>query len=262
MEEDKKLLEEMKENCLKGKNYDDKARYLKAQAIENILNELDRLQKENKELHKEIDRMKSLDIYKLVEDWETGQLIPRQKIKDKIEYLDKQQNQWLEDRELKASDSEIIFARNFLQELLKESEKKMNEEEKKAVEFIRDLITWDVRQYLCPNKEECKNLEIILNLIEKLQKQIEELNIRLQEEINEKCKLKTELYLNSIPKTVIQDKIEEIINNPTYGYVGCEWNDIEVVQLLENILEGEEKNVNYKNSNNSIMDISRNNYIN
>lgn len=50
MEEDKKLLEEMKENCLKGKNYDDKARYLKAQAIENILNELDRLQKENEEL--------------------------------------------------------------------------------------------------------------------------------------------------------------------------------------------------------------------
>ena len=47
--EDKKLLEEMKENCLKGKNYDDKARYLKAQAIENILNELDRLKKEKAE---------------------------------------------------------------------------------------------------------------------------------------------------------------------------------------------------------------------
>lgn len=51
----------------------------------------------------------------------------------------------------------------------------MNEEEKKAVEFIRDLIVWDVRQYLCPNKEECKNLEIILNLIEKQQKKIENL---------------------------------------------------------------------------------------
>lgn len=51
----------------------------------------------------------------------------------------------------------------------------MNDEEKKAVEFIRDLIAWDVRQDLCPNKEECKNLEIILNLIEKLQKENEEL---------------------------------------------------------------------------------------
>ena len=61
----------------------------------------------------------------------------------------------------------------------------MNEEEKKAVEFIRDLITWDVRQYLCPNKEECKNLEIILNLIEKQQKQIEKLIKELkQDDIN------------------------------------------------------------------------------
>lgn len=42
------------------------------------------LEKENKELQKEIDQMKSLDIYKLVEDWETGQFIPIQKVKDKI----------------------------------------------------------------------------------------------------------------------------------------------------------------------------------
>lgn len=41
-----------------------------------------------------------------------------QKVKDKIEYLDKQQKQWLEDRELKTSDSEIIFARDVLRELL------------------------------------------------------------------------------------------------------------------------------------------------
>ena len=57
----------------------------------------------------------------------------------------------------------------------------MNEEEKKAVEFIRDLITWDVRQYLYPNKEECKNLEIILNLIDKLQKENEELKNKIME---------------------------------------------------------------------------------
>lgn len=41
-----------------------------------------------------------------------------QKVKDKIEYLDNQQKQWLEDRKLKVSDSEIIFARDVLQELL------------------------------------------------------------------------------------------------------------------------------------------------
>lgn len=58
-------------------------------AIDNILSDYKRVLKENEELHKEIDRMKSLDIYKLVEDWETGQLIPIQKIKDKIEELSK-----------------------------------------------------------------------------------------------------------------------------------------------------------------------------
>ena len=44
--------------------------------------------------------------------------IPIQKIKDKIEYLDNQQKQWLEDRELKVSDGEIIFAKDILKELL------------------------------------------------------------------------------------------------------------------------------------------------
>ncbi len=37
---------------------------------------------------KEIEKMKSLDIYKLVEDWETGQIIPVQKIKDIIDRID------------------------------------------------------------------------------------------------------------------------------------------------------------------------------
>ena len=50
---------------------------------------------------------------------------------------------------------------------------------------------------------------------------------------NEELKERNEYY---IPKSVIQDKIEEIINNSTFGCVGCEWNDIEVVQLLEYML--------------------------
>lgn len=62
------------------------------QAIEHILRDYKRVLKENKKLHKEIDRMKSLDIYKLVEDWETGQLIPVQKIKNKIEEYEKRKS--------------------------------------------------------------------------------------------------------------------------------------------------------------------------
>lgn len=49
----------------------------------------------------------------------------------------------------------------------------ITKEQKEAIEFIKDLIAWDVRQDLCPNKEECENLETILNLIEKLQKENE-----------------------------------------------------------------------------------------
>ena len=62
------------------------------------------LKKENEELHKETERMKSLDIYKLVEDWETGQLISIQRVKDKIEEiqieynkLDKEVDEYIND---------------------------------------------------------------------------------------------------------------------------------------------------------------------
>lgn len=85
--------------------------------FDEILSDYKRVLKENEELKKfHIQDNKHLDFI-------MKNSITVQKIKDKIEYLDKQQKQWLEDRELKASDSEIIFARNFLQELLKESEK-------------------------------------------------------------------------------------------------------------------------------------------
>ena len=45
-------------------------------------------------------------------------------IKNKIEYLDKQQADWIEDRELKVSDSEIIFARDTLEKLLEDNYEK------------------------------------------------------------------------------------------------------------------------------------------
>lgn len=82
-EEEKKaieLLEDIKNNSWTTK-------YIMSSDSKNaelLLNLIEKLQKENEELHKEIDRMKSLDIYKLVEDWETGQFIPIQKIKGKI----------------------------------------------------------------------------------------------------------------------------------------------------------------------------------
>lgn len=84
----------------------------------------------------------------------------------------------------------------------------LSDEEKKAIELLKKLqkktpyIIWgDGTPY---NKN--NQIQTILNLIEKLQKEIEERETRLQEEINENCKLKTELYGNSISK----DKIREL----------------------------------------------------
>lgn len=81
-------------------------------------------------------------------------------------------------------------------------------------------------------EEEKRIIEEVLNLIDRLQKK--------NEELKENYKvLENEYITNSIPKSIIQDKIEEILNNSKYRCVDCKWNYIEVVQLLENMLEGE-----------------------
>ena len=66
----------------------------------------------------------------------------------------------------------------------------LSDEEKKAIELLKKLqkktpyIIWgDGTPY---NKN--NQIQTILNLIEKLQKEIEERETRLQEEINENCK--------------------------------------------------------------------------
>ena len=94
---------------------------------------------------------------------------------------------------------------------------KITKEQKEAIEFIKDLIAWDVRQDLCPNKEECENLEILLNLIEKLQKENEELK-----EENEYNKLLLELNNNFT------------IDKKTGNY---KWNVIEIQKIKDKIEE-------------------------
>lgn len=103
---------EKKKNCINILDDELKERNKTINEKEIII---EKLQKENELAKKQVEYDKTHictpQIIKL-------NYIPVQKVKDKIEYLDKQQKQWLEDRELKASDSEIIFARDFLQELL------------------------------------------------------------------------------------------------------------------------------------------------
>jgi hypothetical protein len=121
----------------------------------------------------------------------------------------------------------------------------MNEEEKKKIEldieakyigktekeFLSRVTYAECLYILTPENEYCDEvikLSVlkICGIIEKYKKQMEELNIRLQEEINEKCKLKTELYLNSIPKSKIENKIE------TYRRVVADSNDGDLIHDL------------------------------
>ena len=88
-------------------------------------------------------------------------------------------------------------------------------------------------EYFTQEKEDKKAIDVILKLVEKQQKEIEERNIRLQEEINENCKLKTELYGNSISK----DKIKEIIYPSPDNYIPVEVQMSEMYRRLKNLLE-------------------------
>lgn len=135
IEEDIKILEEFKTNgySILLMKYGDriKTNFKLAKAIEHILSTYKRvlkenevLLKENKELQKEIDQMKSLDIYKLVEDWETGQFIPVQEVKDKIEELNRKIDKSIDnskgglDEEFIEKAGELLTQKRILQELL------------------------------------------------------------------------------------------------------------------------------------------------
>lgn len=97
-----------------------------ARILQHILSDYKRVLKENEELGKFITEgieIKTNSPYKNYSlEFLRNNFIQIQKVKDKIEYLDNQQKQWLEDRELKENDSEIIFARDILKELLESEE--------------------------------------------------------------------------------------------------------------------------------------------
>ena len=121
MEEDITLLEEMKENCLLKRDYIDVKAERKATAIENILSDYKRIQEEFKQVDHECERLEQKEVrlekeneelkeerdaiysdyqYLGKEKWEADEAIlflterlensiSKQKIKDKIEELNK-----------------------------------------------------------------------------------------------------------------------------------------------------------------------------
>ena len=105
----------------------------------------------------------------------------------------------------------------------------MNEEEKKTVKYFYNLratidesnMLFDEEINVKHGKETIKQITIILNLIEKLQKENEELKeiYRSEKKMkNEYIKLYQDLLLkeNVISVQKVKDKIEEILNNKEY----------------------------------------------
>ena len=89
----------------------------------------------------------------------------------------------------------------------------MNEEEKKAIDFLKET-NFDYLEYdMCVS-----SVEIISNLVERLQKENEELKNQeaTQRKINE---LLVQRYSNSISVQKVKDKIEEILNNGEYRII-------------------------------------------
>ena len=167
--------------------------------------EVEELQKENEELEEinnELEAEKNEAIRRY--NFET---IPIQKIKDKIKEIDKK---------IKYEENEkvVIYLhkqKNILQELLESEEQVMNEEEKKAIKMLDKFIT-EHKFYNIKHSDNLEdNTEIVLNLIEKLQKENEELKNQeaTARKINE---LLVQRYSNSIPVEKVKDKIEELNN--------------------------------------------------
>lgn len=98
-------------------------------SLEGVLsleNKIKQLEKEKKKLELEIKNRKfsHMNLYNEYKYYKQFKSLSIETIKNKIEYLDKQQADWIEDRELKVSDSEIIFARDTLEKLLEDNYEK------------------------------------------------------------------------------------------------------------------------------------------
>ena len=92
----------------------------------------------------------------------------------------------------------------------------MNEKEKKAVEILNTFeFRRKTRNYKKISLEDSKSVKIVLNLLEKLQKENGKLN-KLHIEENKHLDFIME---NSIPVQKVKEKLEEILNNKEYRIV-------------------------------------------
>lgn len=122
----------------------------------------------------------------------------------------------------------------------------MNEEEKKVVERIEGAFYSDLGkginkfQKITLYEDAIRDVRILLNSLEKLQKENEELR-EINEELSENKLLQDiEIKKNYIPIQRIIDKIEELKKDETnkYYYMFLEDRDLEnTIQVLQELLE-------------------------
>ena len=125
----------------------------------------------------------------------------------------------------------------------------MSEEEKKAIENLKDFFNEAIKYKSCiiiPYNT--KSFDTILNLIEKQQKEIEELKeenkqYKIQEDLTFKCLEKTKYMSNYISKDKIREKIENLENyiqenSDEQGYWGSEHQEdiYAKIEILEELL--------------------------
>lgn len=130
----------------------------------------------------------------------------------------------------------------------------MNEEEKKAIEILNTFkLRRKTKNYKEISLEDSQSVEIILNLIEKLQKENEELRNKLslkQFDINvvynDYLEKLNEYKENSISIQKVKDKIEKL-NDESHAeklediMIGNNYTITELVQyVLQELLEGEQ----------------------
>ena len=96
--------------------------------------------------------------------------------------------------------------------------KKMSEDELKIkLEQVKDFLNKneehyaeDLPIYMFWRKEDVEAIETILDLYKQKKEKIEAMNKGIDELVREKQDLKTELYMNSVSKDKIRDKIYQL----------------------------------------------------
>lgn len=109
----------------------------------------------------------------------------------------------------------------------------MNEEEKKAVEYLTKYIHWET----FGERHLETDIQTTLNLIEKLQKENEELK-EVNEELSENKLLQDiEIKKNFIPIQKIKDKIEELKSKSGGNFISIQQIINAEIQVLQELLE-------------------------